>query len=506
MGFRNRRYSDVSGRKFIVALGGIFVALVVSYPYLPIVNDGSSELWVVLGILVGIPGLVLLYGGYRLPQTDIRSELYPTIGKWCLRGIVVGLAILLPIALASDNPNIVGNILLLTALGSLAGFGAGMYDARAKTRQLELQETVDQLETSNERLERHQQYIDDILDAIDDVFYVLDENGSLKRWNQSLSEISGYTDEEISSMTAADFYRDENREKAVAAVRNGFESGSVDVELELRTKDGDTVPFEFVGSTLENTSGDVVLAGIGRDVSDRVEREQRLEESNKRLEQFAYAASHDLQEPLRMVSSYLRLIENRADEELTEETEEFLEFAVDGADRMRDMIDGLLAYSRVETRGESFKPVDLNEVVRDVRDDLEVRITESDADVDAEELPRVEGDEHQLRQVFQNLLSNAIEYSGNEPPQVYISATQNSSMWEVSVRDEGIGIEPDQQDRIFEVFERLQSQNDYGGSGIGLALCERIVERHGGEIWVESEPGNGATFSFTLPAENEQDQ
>ncbi|AEH39308.1 sensor histidine kinase [Halopiger xanaduensis] len=506
MGFRNRRYSDVSGRKFIVALGGIFVALVVSYPFLPIVNDSSSELWVVLGILVGIPGLVLLYGGYRLPQTDIRSELYPTVGKWCLRGIVVGFAIMLPIVLASDDPNIVGNTLLLTALGSLAGFGAGMYDAQAKTRQLELQETIDQLETSNERLERHQQYTDDILDAIDDVFYVVDENGSLERWNQSLLEVSGYTAEEISSMTAADFFRSDDRDAAMDAVRKGFESGSVDVELKLRTKDGDTVPFEFVGSTLKNTSGDPVLAGIGRDVSDRVEREQRLEESNERLEQFAYAASHDLQEPLRMVSSYLRLIEDRADEELTEETEEFLEFAVDGADRMRDMIDGLLAYSRIETQGEELEPVDLNEVIRDVRDDLEMRITESDADVNIEELPRVVGDKHQLHQLFQNLLSNAIEYSGNEPPQVQISATQTDSMWEISVQDEGIGIEPDEQGRIFEVFQRLHSRNDHEGSGIGLAVCERIVERHGGEIWVESEPGEGATFSFTLPAEDEYDR
>ena len=503
MDFRKWSYPDVTGRKFIVALGGMFVALVVSYPFLPIVDDASSELWAVLGILVGIPGLVLLYGGYRLPQTDIRSELYPTVGKWCLRGIVIGLAIMVPLILASDGPNIVGNTLLLTALGSLAGFGAGTYDAQAKTRQLELQETVDQLETSNERLERHQQYTDDILDAIEDVFYVLDGNKSLKRWNQSLSEVSGYTDEEISSVTAADFFGDDDRDAAVAAIRKGFESGSVNVELDLRTKDGDPVPFEFVGSTLEDTSGDSVLAGIGRNVTDRVEREQRLEESNERLEQFAYAASHDLQEPLRMVSSYLQLIERRYADELDEDGEEFLEFAVDGADRMRDMIEGLLQYSRVETQGEPLEPVDLNEVVGDVRDDLDVRIIESNGDVDIEELPRVAGDERQLRQVFQNLLRNALEYSRDEPPRVRISADRNSSMWEVSVRDEGIGIEPDEQDRIFKVFQRLQSRNDHGGSGIGLALCERIVERHGGEIWVESEPGEGATFTFTLPAEDE---
>ena len=506
MGVREWGDSDFLGREFIAAIGGIFVALVVGYPFLPIVGDASSELWIVLGVLVGIPGLVLLYGGYRLPQTDISPQLYPIIGKWCLRGIGVGLAIIVPIILASDEPTIAANVLLLAALGSLAGFGAGTYDARAKTRQLELRETIDELETSNERLERHQRYTDDILDAIDDVFYVVDENGSLKRWNQSLSEVSGYTDEEISSMTAADFFEGDDGDAAMVAVREGFESGSVNVELDLRTEDGETIPFEFVGSTLGDTSGDSVLAGIGRNVTDRVEREQRLEESNERLEQFAYAASHDLQEPLRMVSSYLRLIEDRADEELTEETREFLEFAVDGADRMRDMIDGLLAYSRVETQGEPLELVDLEEVVGDVRESLEVKVAESDAEIDVGELPQVRGDGRQLRQVFQNVLDNALRYSGDGPPRVHISAERNSSMWEVSVRDGGIGIDSNEQHRIFEVFQRLHTQNDHKGSGIGLALCERIVERHGGEIWVDSEPGEGATFSFTLRPKDTHDE
>ena len=506
MGLQERLHLDVVGWEFLVALGGFFVAFVASYPFLPITDDVSPQLWSVLGFLVGIPGLVLIYGGYRLPQTDIHPTLYSTVGNWCLRGIGIGLVILTPIVLASNDPNIVGNALLLTALGSLAGFGAGMYDARAKTRQLELEETVDQLEASNERLGRYQQYTDDILDAIEDVFYVVDENGSLKRWNRSLPEVSGYPDEEISSMTAADFFADADRDAAMAAVRNGFEDGSVYVELDLRTKDGDTIPFEFIGSRLEDTSGEPVLAGIGRDVTDRVEREQRLKASNERLEQFAYAASHDLQEPLRMVSSYLQLIESRSEEELTEETKEFLEFAVDGADRMRDMIDGLLAYSRVEAKGKPLEAVDLNEVVGEVRDDLSVRIAERDADVDVGELPRVAGDEQQLRQVFQNLLANAIEYSGDGPPRVCISAEWNGSMWEISVQDEGIGIDAEDQDRIFEVFQRLQTRDDHSGSGIGLALCQRIVERHDGDIWVESEPGEGATFSFTLPAEDTHDE
>ena len=232
-----------------------------------------------------------------------------------------------------------------------------------------------------------------------------------------------------------------------------------------------------------------------------LERAQaQLEESNERLEQFAYAASHDMREPLRMVSSYLQLIEKRHADDLDEEGEEFLEFAVNGANRMQEMIDALLDYSRVDTQGDPFEPVDLNAVLADIQKDLEVRIERSDAEIEIEELPRVEGDAAQLRQLFQNLLSNAIEYSGDEPPRIEVTAEGDGAEWIVSVSDEGIGIDPEDQERIFEVFQRLHSHEEHAGTGIGLALCERIVERHGGEIWVDSEPGEGTTFSVTLPA------
>ncbi|WP_229380172.1 ATP-binding protein [Haloterrigena salifodinae] len=226
---------------------------------------------------------------------------------------------------------------------------------------------------------------------------------------------------------------------------------------------------------------------------------ERLEQSNERLERFAYAASHDLQEPLRMVSSYLQLIESRYADRLDDDGEEFIDFAVDGAERMREMIDGLLAYSRIETRGEPFEPVDLEAVIDDVLADLRLRIAESDAKIDVGDLPTVDGDRNQLHQLFQNLLTNALEYSGDEPPRVEIAARRDGRQWIVSVSDEGIGIEPGEQERIFEVFERLHSRAEYDGTGIGLALCQRIVERHGGDIWVNSEPGEGSTFSAAFP-------
>ncbi|MFC7238355.1 PAS domain-containing protein [Saliphagus sp. GCM10025317] len=255
------------------------------------------------------------------------------------------------------------------------------------------------------------------------------------------------------------------------------------------------------GKPVRDEYGNVSRAVVTlTDITERRAYQRKLKESNERLEQFAYAASHDLQEPLRMVTSYLQLLENRYGDAFDEDGEEFLEFAVDGAERMREMIDGLLEYSRVDTRGDPFEPVDLNGVLEDVQEDLTVRIEESNAVIVTDDLPRVNGDASQLRQLFQNLLSNAIEYRGDEPPQIDVTAEQAGEHWVLTVRDEGVGIDREDAERIFEVFQRLHTHEEHPGTGIGLALCERIVERHGGEIWVESEPNEGATFSFTLPA------
>jgi len=291
-----------------------------------------------------------------------------------------------------------------------------------------------------------------------------------------------------------------------AAVEDG-ETGKTTTEFGGRN-------WQVWAAPLRDADGDI-FAGLSflQDITEQIEREreleelvEQLEESNKRLEQFAYAASHDLQEPLRMVSSYLQLLESRYADTFDEDGREFLEFAVDGADRMREMIEGLLEYSRVETRGDPFEPVNLDAVFEEVRQDLAVKIEETDAEVSAEGLPEVYGDGSQLNQVFQNLLDNAIEYNGDEPPRVHVDAEQadESDEWVISVNDEGIGIDSEDADRIFEVFQSLQGYD--GGTGIGLALVERIVERHGGDIWVDSAPGKGATFSFTLPAADTADE
>ena len=279
---------------------------------------------------------------------------------------------------------------------------------------------------------------------------------------------------------------------ATATTANGTPV-TIDIVRTTSQPETDTEPFLEDEQQLIETLATLVTFHF-----ERQEYIDELRAETRRLEQFAYAASHDLQEPLRMVSSYLQLIERRYGDELDDDGREFLAFAVDGAERMRSMIEGLLEYSRVEAQGAPFEPVVLDAVLEDVLRDLEVRIIETNAEITTASLPTVEGDASQLRQLFQNLLENALEYSEGAP-RVHVSAQRRGEKWVVSVCDDGIGIEPEETDRIFEVFQRLHSRETHDGTGIGLALCRRIVERHDGEIWVESDEG-GSTFSMTLPA------
>ena len=224
-----------------------------------------------------------------------------------------------------------------------------------------------------------------------------------------------------------------------------------------------------------------------------------LERSNEELEQFAYVASHDLQEPLRMVSSYTQLLARRYQDQLDQDAHEFIGYAVDGAERMQHLINDLLTYSRVGTRGKPFGKTDCQQALQDTLANLQTAIEETDATVTHDQLPTVLADESQLVQVFQNLVSNAIKFRGQAPPAIHIGAQRKNDEWVFSVRDNGMGIEPQYHDRIFVIFQTLHARDQYPGTGIGLALCKRIVERHRGRIWVESALGEGATFYFTIP-------
>lgn len=239
------------------------------------------------------------------------------------------------------------------------------------------------------------------------------------------------------------------------------------------------------------------------DITTRKRAEQdladALEMSNAELERFAYIASHDLREPLRMVTSYLQLLERLYGDELDSDAQEFIDYAVDGADRMQAMVDGLLEYSRIDTDGGEFESTDMETVLDQAAANLDVAIEESDAEITSDSLPTVSGTETHLIQVFQNLIGNAIKYTDEEPPRIHVGAEKREDEWIFAVEDNGIGIDPDNADQIFEIFNRLHHTDENSGTGLGLALCKKVIRRHGGRIWVDSEPGEGATFSFTIP-------
>ncbi|MBA2544653.1 MAG: PAS domain-containing protein [Deltaproteobacteria bacterium] len=245
---------------------------------------------------------------------------------------------------------------------------------------------------------------------------------------------------------------------------------------------------------------DAIAQGIVRRRTE-LELERRVQElarSNADLEQFAYVASHDLQEPLRMVSSYVQLLARRYKGKLDSDADDFIGFAVEGASRMQRLINDLLAYSRVGTRPGEHQDVDLERVFATACGNLEQAIADQRAEITHDPLPSIAGNETQLVQLLQNLLSNAIKFHGDLPPRVHVSAERGSAGWTISVRDNGIGISSEYFERIFVIFQRLHPREIYDGTGIGLAISKRIVERHGGRIWVESTPGAGATISFTL--------
>jgi PAS domain S-box-containing protein len=250
------------------------------------------------------------------------------------------------------------------------------------------------------------------------------------------------------------------------------------------------------------------MIGTCLDLTERMEAEEKLRtlnedltRSNRELEQFAYIASHDLQEPLRMVSSYTQLLARRYGEQLDQDAKDFIGFAVDGANRMQRLIQDLLAYSRITTRGKPPEPLDSHAPLGEAVANLQAAIQENGALVTTDDLPPVLGDRGQLVQVFQNLIANGVKFhTPDEPPRVHVSAVRTGGFWTFRVADNGIGIDPKYFDQVFQVFQRLHTRSEYPGTGIGLAICKRTIERHGGRIWLESEPGKGSMFFFTLPA------
>ena len=338
----------------------------------------------------------------------------------------------------------------------------------------------------------------------------LDEGWQVEFVSDSVKQF-GYTPEELLSGQVSwdSITYPEDVPRIEAEVAEYFQRGVMEFAQEYRfiTKSGKARWIEGLSKGLKDSNGVVThVQSIILDVTERKRAEEKLQKmlaelqrSNAELEQFAYVSSHDLQEPLRMISSYVKLLSKRYKGKLDAEADEFIAYTVDGAAHMQTMIEDLLAYSRVGTRGEPFKSTDCKATFEQALANLQVAIEESGAVITHDHLPIVIADASQITQLFQNLISNAIKFSGGEPPVIHSAAEQRGNEWVFSIRDSGIGIAPEFHERIFLIFQRLHGMQDCPGTGVGLAICKKIVDRHGGRIWVESEPGKGATFHFTIP-------
>jgi PAS domain S-box-containing protein len=337
--------------------------------------------------------------------------------------------------------------------------------------------------------------------------FVATLEGEILEANPALAAMLGLFDpEEIAWSTFPDLMVDPS---AADAWRTGMAStryvGNLDVQLrraddELMWARVSSWVVEDAGSGMRHIQGIVEDTGDFHAAQEELSvRAEILARSNEELEQFAYVVSHDLQQPLSVVSSYLEILGDSVRSRLEGEEESYLDRAAAATVKVQEMVDAVLGYARIDTRGAEFLQVDLNEVLGGVKDALWKEITCAKAEITSDALPMVSADPAQMEQLLSNLVSNALKFSGGGPARVQLAVEELETEWQLSVRDAGIGIDPEAADRIFVMFQRLHTEREYPGTGIGLAICKRIVDRHGGRIWVESQPGCGATFYFTIP-------
>jgi PAS domain S-box-containing protein len=402
-------------------------------------------------------------------------------------------------SIAGDNGRRFIVVLLATPAVALA---TGRLKDRLSRSRVAQQRAEDEAEATRSQLAS-------IVESSEEAIVSKSLDGTIRTWNRSATRLFGYAPEEVIGRPVTILIPpDHHHEEPVILARVSRGERIAHYETVRLRKDGTLVDVSLSVSPIRDASGRIVgAAKIIRDISERkraeqqlAERAERLAQSNEELEQFAYVASHDLQEPLRMVSSYTQLLARRYKDKLDDNAREFIQYAVDGATRMQVLINDLLAYSRLDTRGWNVVPTSSQAALERALANLRLAIEESGAAVTHGPLPTVIADAVQLTQLFQNLVGNALKFRGAEPARVHVSAERSDDEWVFAVRDNGIGIDPSYGERIFVIFQRLHGRTEYPGTGIGLAICKKIVERHGGRIWLEVASGPGATFRFTLPA------
>jgi PAS domain S-box-containing protein len=350
-----------------------------------------------------------------------------------------------------------------------------------------------------------------LLDQAFDPIFAWEPGGAIAFWNEGARRLYGYEAQEaigkVSNELLLTVFPTEWKE-CESVLR---ERGTWEGEVRHRTKDGRWVTVDSRMTLVKSPGRGAQVLEANRDLTKRKEAETLLEHraeelarSNAELEQFAYVASHDLQEPLRMVASYLELLAERYKGRLDDKADRYIDYATGGAVRMKALLDGLLAFARVATQGRDFEFVDSGKALTGAITNLDTMIRESGAVVTFDTLPIVLADPIQMVQLFQNLIGNAIKFCLAKSPRIHVSAQGKGDKWTFTVRDNGIGIAPQHRERIFQIFQRLHGRDEFPGTGVGLSICKKVVERHGGRIWVESQPGEGSTFCFTIPSGREQ--
>lgn len=373
-----------------------------------------------------------------------------------------------------------------------------------------------ELEMQNEELNRSQQEITELYNKYHELYnglpvgyFTLNENGIIKNVNVKGARLLSFRGENgrewLINTAFCRFIPQNQQQKFYKAFKASVKERKTQ-EVEIQLKRDNVLFYALMKIKPPHHKNNRNYYIIIEDITKRINAEgvlkrtmDELKRSNEELEQFAYVSSHDLQEPLRMVSSFTQLLERRYKGQLDSEADEYIAFVVDGAKRMKELIDDLLEFSRLNTQAGEFKMVSLQIALRDVLSNLQTFIKDNNATITYEPLPTIMGDPSQLNQLFQNLISNAIKFHDDEPPEIHISAQKDEDEWVFGVSDNGIGIDPGHQEQIFDVFKRLHTREEYAGTGIGLAICKKIVERHRGRIWVESELGKGSSFYFTIP-------
>jgi PAS domain S-box-containing protein len=337
---------------------------------------------------------------------------------------------------------------------------------------------------------------------------IADLNGIVQHGNKSVAAVLGYTQQEVEGVDLHQLHAKKEQELADTIWSTVKDGGRWQGEIWLRRKNGEEFPAWMSATGVNDHKGNMthIVAEFSditsfKETQDALnKRTEELAHSNRELEQFAYVASHDLQEPLRMVASYTQLLARRYKDKLDDDANEFIHYAVDGATRMQALINDLLALSRIGTHAKPMGPCESELALSRALTNLRIAIQESGAEVTHDVMPNIFADISQLTQLFQNLIGNALKFRGEQPLKVHIGVERKLRDWQFSIRDNGIGIAPEHFDRIFVIFQRLHGKQEYPGTGIGLAVCKKIVERHEGSIWLESRQGEGTVFYFTIPA------